>query len=299
LTRAVSALTIERHIPKGSSSRRSIHRAGAVIVNTSEALLRSLQQPSANKTFAVKTSQAHSFSSHCLTRMEICMDLFGSNLLAGLLAIILLDLVLAGDNAIVIAMAACSLPKALQKRAVFWGSFGAIAVRVLLTAIVVYLLELPGLMLVGGLFLLPIAWKLLRQNAEIEHEIGAEANFWDVLRTIIVADALMGMDNVLAIAGASGGHLGLVVLGLLISVPLVMWGSTMILKLIERFPAIIYIGAAAIAWTAARMIADDHLVAAWFDAHNWASYAMDILLVGGLCAGGWLMQQHRKCISPP
>ncbi len=225
------------------------------------------------------------------------MELFGSDFLSGLLAIVLLDLVLAGDNAIVIAMAARSLPKALQKRAVFWGSFGAIAVRVLLTAIVVYLLELPGLMLVGGLMLLPIAWKLLRQNVETEHAVGAAGNFWGALRTIVVADALMGMDNVLAIAGASKGHLGLVVLGLLISVPLVVWGSAMILKLIERFPIIIYIGAAAIAWTAARMITNDHLVAEWFDARDWATYGMDILLVGGLCAGGWWMQHYRQRIG--
>lgn len=222
------------------------------------------------------------------------MDLVSSDFISGLLAIILLDLVLAGDNAIVIAMAASRLPSALQKKAVFWGTFGAVAVRFTLTAVVVYLLKMPGLMLIGGLLLLPIAWKLLTQHGDPDPEISAGANFWSALRTIVVADALMGMDNVLAIAGASRGHLILVIIGLLVSVPLVVWGSTLILKLIERFPIIMYIGAGAIAFTAGRMIAHDNWVNDWFDAHSWATYAMDILLVAGICGGGWLRQRRKR-----
>lgn len=220
------------------------------------------------------------------------MELIGNEFFSGLLAIILLDLVLAGDNAIVIALAARRLPRDLQVKAVFWGTFGAIAVRFALTAVVVYLLKLPGLMLAGGLLLLPIAWKLLKHD-DAPHEVGSSTHFWAALRTIIVADALMGMDNVLAIAGASRGHLGLVVLGLLISVPLVVWGSTLILRLIGRFPVIVYIGAAAIAWTAARMIAGDHLLEPWFDARDWAGYALDVLLVLGICVGGWLTRRRE------
>ncbi|WP_458072435.1 TerC family protein [Rhodanobacter sp. BL-MT-08] len=221
------------------------------------------------------------------------MELLGSDFLSGLLAIILLDLVLAGDNAIVIAMAARALPKNLQRRAIFWGSFGAIAVRLLLTAVVVYMLALPGLMLAGGILLLPIAWRLLQQNAESEQEVGAASTFWGALRTIVVADALMGMDNVLAIAGASRGHLPLVALGLLISVPLVVWGSTLILKLIERFSIIIYAGAGAIAWTAGHMFASDVLVGDWFDSRDWAAYSLQAALVVAMCGGGWLLQRCR------
>jgi YjbE family integral membrane protein len=227
------------------------------------------------------------------------MDFASPDFFSGLLAIVLLDLVLAGDNAIVIAMAASRLPKDLQKKAVFWGTFGAVAVRFALTAVVVYLLKLPGLMLAGGVLLLPIAWNLLRHDGDENHEIKAGRTFWSALRTIIVADALMGLDNVLAIAGASRGHLGLVIIGLLISVPLVVWGSTLILKLIERFPIIMYVGAGAIAFTAARMIGHDHWLAGWFAAHDWAQYALDVLLVGAVCAGGWLAQRRRPARPAP
>ncbi|HEY8587904.1 MAG TPA: TerC family protein [Rhodanobacter sp.] len=222
------------------------------------------------------------------------MDLSTPEFFSGLLAIILLDLVLAGDNAIVIAMAASRLPRHLQKKAVFWGTFGAVAVRFGLTAVVVYLLKLPGLMLAGGFLLLPIAWQLLNHGDDHGPEIKASNTLWSALRTIIVADALMGLDNVLAIAGASKGHLGLVLIGLLISVPLIVWGSTLILKLIDRYPIIMYIGAAAIAITAGRMIAHDQLTSAWFDAHVWAKYGLDTLAVAAICGGGWLLHRRQR-----
>lgn len=222
------------------------------------------------------------------------MPLLSSEFLSGLLAIILLDLVLAGDNAIVIAMAAKRLPKSLQKKAIFWGTFGAIAIRFALTAVVVYLLKLPGLMLAGGLLLLPIAWSLLRHGGDDDPNVNAGRTFWSALRTIIVADALMGMDNVLAIAGASRGHLTLVIIGLLVSVPLVVWGSTLILKLIERFPVIMYVGAGAIAFTAGRMISHDDLLSGWFDAHQWVTYVLDVGLVAGVCGLGWWAAQGRR-----
>jgi YjbE family integral membrane protein len=221
------------------------------------------------------------------------MELIGTDFLSGLLAIVLLDLVLAGDNAIVIALAARNLPRRIQKKAVLWGTVGAVAVRLVLTGVVVYLLELPGLMLAGGVLLLPIAWKLLQSESQPVHEVDAAGNFWAAMRTIIIADALMGMDNVLAIAGAAKGQMLLVMIGLAISVPLVVWGSSLILRLIERFPIIVYIGAAAIAWTSARMITHDHWLSPWFEANDWATYALDALLVVGVCLGGWLSKQWQ------
>lgn len=223
------------------------------------------------------------------------MEFFSPAWWSALLAIILIDLVLAGDNAIVIALAARNLPRHHQFRAIFWGTVGAIAVRVAMTAGVIWLLKIPGLMLVGGIVLIPIAWRLLRQDEEQNPRAGRRImGFWSAIGTIMLADALMGLDNVLAIAGASGGRLGLVVLGLLVSVPLVVWGSTLLLKLIERHPVIIYIGAAAIAWTAARMITRDDVVKAWFDAHDPLRYVVDVVLVLGVTGAGlWRRRRAR------
>jgi YjbE family integral membrane protein len=219
---------------------------------------------------------------------------------SGLASIIVIDLVLAGDNAVVIALAARHLPKNHQFRAIFWGTVGAIVVRVAMTAGVIWLLRIPALMLVGGLVLIPIAFRLLKQDEQdddphLRHKV---TGFWSAMGTIVVADALMGLDNVLAIAGASNGHLGLVALGLLISVPLVVWGSTLLLKLIERFPVIIYIGAAAIAWTSARMITHDDLLEGWFDAHDPLRYLVDAVLVAGVAGVGWWMRR-RACAAKP
>lgn len=225
------------------------------------------------------------------------MDFFSTDFLSGLLAIILLDLVLAGDNAIVIALAARNLPRQVQKKAVLWGTVGAVAVRLALTGVVVYLLELPGLMLAGGLLLMPIAWKLLQPEAKTAHSVGPAHSFWTAMRTIIIADALMGLDNVLAIAGAADGQMVLVAIGLAISVPLVVWGSSLILRLIERFPVIIYVGAAAIAWTSARMITEDHWVSPWFEEHAWAGWALSALLVTAVCLGGWLAQRKQARLN--
>ena len=150
------------------------------------------------------------------------MELFSAAWLSALLAIVLIDLVLAGDNAIVIALAARRLPAHLQKRAIVWGTVGAIIVRSLMTIGVVWLLKIPGLMLVGGLGLVWIAYKLLlpQEGGHDEHGAGP-STFWGAMKTIVIADALMGVDNVLGVAGAAKGSFDLVVIGLLISVPIV------------------------------------------------------------------------------
>ena len=182
------------------------------------------------------------------------MEMFSAPWLSALLAIVLIDLVLAGDNAIVIALAARQLPPHLQKRAIIWGTVGAIAVRSMMTVGVVWLLKIPGLMLVGGLGLVWIAYKLLApQQGHGDGHAPAATTFWGAMKTIVIADALMGIDNVLGVAGAAKGSFDLVIIGLLISVPIVVWGSTLVLKLVERFPVITYIGAGVLAYTAAHM----------------------------------------------
>lgn len=215
------------------------------------------------------------------------MELFSTPWWSALLAIILIDLVLAGDNAIVIALAARNLPQHLQKKAIAWGTFGAIAVRAVMTVGVVWLLKIPGLMLVGGLGLLWIAYKLLADQGEKEHTGPAANTFWGAMKTIVIADALMGVDNVLGVAGAAHGSFDLVIIGLLISVPIVVYGSTMVLKLVERFPLIINIGAAVLALTAASMIVKEPFLVSYFNnaVAKWSLYAISI---AGVLGAGWL-----------
>jgi YjbE family integral membrane protein len=197
--------------------------------------------------------------------------------LTALLSIIMIDLVLAGDNAILIGLAARNLPKQQQKKVILWGSVGAIAIRIVATLAVVWLLEIPGLHLVGGLLLIIIAYKLLVDDND-HGDVKAGDNFWAALRTVLIADALMGLDNVLAVAGASHGNMTLVVLGLLISVPVVMWGSTIILKWIDRYPIIITIGAAILSWTAAKMIVGEGFLSGIF-ANGFVKYGFEILVI--------------------
>jgi YjbE family integral membrane protein len=202
---------------------------------------------------------------------------------SALAAIIVIDLVLAGDNAIVIALAARNLPKTLQRRAVIWGTVGAVAVRASLTVVVLWLLEIPGLMLAGGILLAWIAYRLLAgdENGR-DHDIPAARSFWAAMRTIVVADAVMGLDNVLAVAGAAHGSVLLVVAGLVISIPIVVWGSTLILHWIERFPALLYLGGAVLAWTAAKMIVDEPLYQDWLDARPGIRSAIYVVVIAGV-----------------
>ena len=227
------------------------------------------------------------------------IEVFSSAWFQALLAIIIIDLVLAGDNAIVIALAARSLPQQLQKRAIIWGTVGAIVVRSALTLVVVWLLTVPGLKLVGGLLLIWIAVKLLLPQDESQaHGNAATAGFWGAMKTIVIADAVMGLDNVLAVGGAAQGDYLLVVLGLLISVPIVVWGSTLILKWVERFPIIVYFGAAVLAWTAVTMIISEPLIEKHFDAVQWLAWLSYPLVIGGtLATGYWL--SRRKAASVP
>ncbi|WP_022979195.1 TerC family protein [Ideonella sp. B508-1] len=223
------------------------------------------------------------------------MPLFSPEWFSALLAIVLIDLILAGDNAIVIALAARSLPAHLQRKAIVWGTVGAIGIRALMTLVVVWLLKIPGLMLVGGLGLVWIAYKLLvpGENSD-SHEGNGATTLWGSLKTIIVADALMGVDNVLGVAGAAHGAFDLVVIGLLISVPIVVWGSSVVLKLVDRFPSITYIGAGVLAWTAAKMMVGEPALREVFTAHAWAGWALQVGVVAGvLTAGAWTGRKLR------
>lgn len=229
------------------------------------------------------------------------MEILSYHFLSALVAIVIIDLVLAGDNAIVIALAARTLPKELQRKAILWGTLGAIGVRVVITLIVVWLLTVPGLRFVGGVLLIWIAYKLLADDGHSDgHEVGADGTggakkttFWGALRTIIIADAVMGLDNVLGVAGAAKGSFLLVVLGLAISIPIMVWGSTLILKLVERFPVIVYIGAGVLAWTSGAMISHEPMLIPHFESYPWVKYAMYAVIVGGVLGAGYLVNRRR------
>ena len=190
-----------------------------------------------------------------------------------LLEIIAVNIVLSGDNAIVIALACRSLPQRQQRLGVMLGAGAAIAMRVAFTAIAATLMTMPGVGIIGGGLLLWIGWKLLTDEAGEEGEVAAADHLWGAVRTVLIADAVMSLDNVIAVAGAAKGNTVLLVLGLVISVPLVVFGATVLLRLIQRFPAIVTLGAALVGFIAGEVLVADKLWEAWVDAHaHWLHY---------------------------
>ena len=222
------------------------------------------------------------------------MEIFSAEFLSALAAIVVIDLVLAGDNAIVIALAARNVPKHLQRRVILWGTAGAIVVRTTMTLLMVYLLKVPGLLFAGGAVLVWIAYKLLLPEEGGEHgpQASAASSFWGAIRTIIFADIVMGLDNVLAVAGAAHGSFLLVVLGLLISIPIVIWGSTVIMKFVERYPAIVYVGAGVLAWTAVKMMTGEPLLRGFFEENDLVAPLLYVAVVGGVLWAG-MVRNHR------
>jgi YjbE family integral membrane protein len=218
--------------------------------------------------------------------------------LSALAAIIVIDLVLAGDNAIVIALAARNLPKDLQRRAIAWGTVGAVVVRTSLTVGVLWLLQVPGLMAAGGALLVWIAYRLLTSDdGGRAHDVAPAMSFWAAMRTIVIADAVMGLDNVLAVAGAAHGSILLVVLGLVISIPIVVWGSTLILHWIERFPALVYVGGAVLAWTAASMIAGEPYFDRLFEEYVFLKTLIYPAIIGGVLGLAWLRKPRKEVLQ--
>lgn len=226
------------------------------------------------------------------------MEVFSLAFLGALATIVVIDLVLAGDNAIVIALASRKLPAHLQKKAILWGTVGAIVTRSALTLVVVWLLKIPGLMLIGGLLLVLIAYRLLLPEGDSGNgdENGAPVSLIGAIQTIVVADVVMGLDNVLAVAGAAHGSYLLVGLGLLISVPIVVWGSTIMLRWVERYPVIVYIGAGVLAMTAAKMIVSEPHLKDLFTANLALTALVYVTLIGGVLWRGFV-KNHQKLDS--
>jgi len=197
------------------------------------------------------------------------MELFTLQALWAFLAIILIDIVLAGDNALVIGMAANRLPPDLRKKAIFWGTFGAIAIRFISVAALTYLLMIPGLRAIGAAALVWIGWKLVFDHGE--HNIEAKDTFWGAIGTIVVADAVMGIDNALGIAAAANGSFVLIIAGLLISVPIILFGATMVSKLLQRWPDTVFLGSFVLFAVAFLMLLKEPLMTEyWAQLDTWA-----------------------------
>ena len=222
------------------------------------------------------------------------MDMLYTNeFWVALAQIIVINIMLSGDNAVVIALASRSLPPAQQKRAIIFGSVGAIVLRIILTFFAVMLLDMPYLKLLGGIALLWIGASMLDSGGD-EENIDAHSNLAAAIKTIIIADFIMSLDNVLGVAAAAKGNVVLLVVGLAISIPLIIFGSQLILKLMGRFPVIITLGAGLLGWVAGEMLVTDSAVAGWIDSN--AAYLHYVVPTVGIFVviafGKWLTSRH-------
>ncbi|MBE6080110.1 MAG: TerC family protein [Veillonella sp.] len=209
------------------------------------------------------------------------MELFSAAGLLAIAKIIVIDILLAGDNAIVIGMAAKNLQEKHRKLAIFWGTFGAIALRLIMAFLFVEAINnIPGLRLVGGVLLLWIGYKLMAAN-ESSHNIEAKSNLRDAIITIVIADGIMGIDNVIGVVGAAEGNMMLVLVGILITVPIIIWGSTMFIKLIEKYPVILFFGGGILGWIGGEMIHVDQYTFDYIDPISLPFKIACIILVVG------------------
>ncbi len=207
--------------------------------------------------------------------------------------IMMVNIVLSGDNAVVIALAARNLPAHQQKLAVLWGSGGAIVLRILLTAVAVVLLQIPFLQALGALLLIWIAVKLLTEEDEAEGHHHAHDSLFGAVKTILLADVVMSLDNTLAIAGIAKGDWTLLITGLVLSIPLIVFGSTIIMKMIDRFPIIVYAGAGLIAYTAGHMIDADKAVQPFLPSFLHGTPYLAIILTVAVIGYGWWFNKKK------
>jgi YjbE family integral membrane protein len=210
----------------------------------------------------------------------------------GLLKIIWINILLSGDNAVVIALAARGLPPDQQRKAILFGSGAAVVLRIGLTIIAAWLMALQGLQIVGGLLLLWIGAQLLADEEESDADSKEQANLMSAVRTILIADVVMSLDNVIGVAAAAKGDQSLLIIGLAISIPLVVFGSSMMIKLMERYPAIITFGAALIGWVGGETIASDVMLKDFVADNGWFHYACS--LAGAAIVILWGRQMNAK-----
>ncbi len=216
----------------------------------------------------------------------------------GLLKIIWINIILSGDNAVVIALAARSLPPEQQKKAVLFGSGAAVVLRIVLTVVAAQLLALPYLQLVGGALLLWIGIQLLGDHHEGEGEAKEYGSLMAAVRTILIADLVMSLDNVIAVAAAAKGSTTLLILGLAISIPLVIFGSTLMIRLMERFPIVVTFGAGLIGWVGGETMISDNVLVSTVEGAHWLHYAGPVLGVAAVLGAGTLLARRHAQADP-
>jgi len=216
----------------------------------------------------------------------------------GLLKIIWINIILSGDNAVVIALAARSLPPEQQKKAVLFGSGAAVVLRIVLTVVAAQLLALPYLQLVGGALLLWIGIQLLGDHHEGEGEAKEYGSLMAAVRTILIADLVMSLDNVIAVAAAAKGSTTLLILGLAISIPLVIFGSTLMIRLMERFPIVVTFGAGLIGWVGGETMISDNVLVSTVEGAHWLHYAGPVLGAAAVLGVGTLLARRHAQADP-
>ncbi|GGJ61670.1 YjbE family integral membrane protein [Anoxybacillus voinovskiensis] len=220
-----------------------------------------------------------------------------SEALAALVKIVMIDIILSGDNAVVIAMATRKLAKDQRNKAIFWGTGGAVVLRVLFAAVIVFLLNIPFVHLVGGLLLLWIAYKVLLEQEE-EANIQSSDRLFQAVWTIIVADAVMSLDNVVAVAGASEGHIGMIAFGVAISIPIMIFGSKAIVAAMEKYKWIVYAGSGILAWTGGKMMMEDEgFIQMLHLPHGPMTYAVTAGLTVFVLAAGYITNKKAEAQS--
>jgi YjbE family integral membrane protein len=225
-------------------------------------------------------------------------DLSSADLLTAIVGLIVINVVLSGDNAVVIGLAAHRLPPAVRRRAIVWGSVGAIGLRVVFTALAAYLLRLALLQLVGGVVLIWIAYRLLKPEDEAVVEALAEhASEWEAVQTIVLADVVMSLDNVLAIGGAARGDFPLMLVGLAISMPLIAVGGGLVAWLMNTLPWLVYVGSGILAWTAGSMIVEDSFVADYAAGSQLVELGVPALVTAVVLVAGFLTRRRGRAIA--
>jgi YjbE family integral membrane protein len=228
----------------------------------------------------------------------ILPELFNGDFVVGLLLVLFTNLILSGDNALVIAMAARTLEGAQRRQAIVWGAIGAVALRLVFAAVVTYLLTVPFLQLAGGLLLVWIAWKLIHEEEGEGDKVEAGTSAWEAIRIIVVADAIMSLDNVVALVQAAriGGEVNfwLLAIGLATTVPLVIFGAALLTSLLDRFPVLVYVGAGLLVYLAVEMLFGDVFLHEYLEPYESLELLVALNAAVAFLATAWLWTRLKQ-----